>query len=135
VSATARGPAVTQPAAAERGATRIADRVVAKIASQAAHEALRGLPSSALVPRGTFPQAAVSVRPATRGATGPLGRARIQLFVRLGYPADLRVVCAAVRRRVVERVGELADMDVPEVSIEVERLHSAAMASDQGRVR
>jgi uncharacterized alkaline shock family protein YloU len=135
VNPSARGPATAPPAAAERGATRIADRVVAKIASQAAQEALRELPNQSLVPRGTFPQASVTVRSAPRVPDGPRGRARVQLFLRLGYPVDLPRVCAAVRRRVVERVGELADMTVPEVSIEVERLHSATMASDQGRVR
>jgi uncharacterized alkaline shock family protein YloU len=134
VSATAQDPAASRVTAGERGATRIADRVVAKIASQAAQEALRGLPAAALVPKGAFPQAGVSVRPAAGAPSGPRGRARIQLHVHLGYPADLREVCAAVRRRVVERVSELADLDVPEVSIEVEALHSTA-TSGQGRVR
>lgn len=135
MSASAPTPAASQVTAAERGATRIADRVIAKIASQAAHEALRGLPSSALLPKDRFPQATVNVRPPNGTSDNAGGRAKVQLFVDVGYPADLREVCAAVRRRVIERVGELADMAVPEVSVEVERLHSAAMAPEHGRVR
>lgn len=135
MSATSPDQAAAQVAAGERGATRIADRVIAKIASQAAQEALRDGPASALEPGDRFPQASVTVRPPVGGPDGPRGRARVQLFVDLGYPADLREVCAAVRRRVVERVGELADMDVREVSIEVERLYSAAQTPDHGRVR
>ncbi len=134
MTAAAPTPAVPRVAAAERGATRIADRVIAKIASQAAQEALRGLPGPSPVPKDRFPQATVTVRPPTGAAGGGRGRAMVQLFLELGYPADLRAVCAAVRRRVVERVGELADMAVPEVSVQVERLHSEATTHAHGRV-
>ncbi len=134
MTATAPTPAVPQVAAAGRGATRIADRVVAKIASQAAREVLRDLPKAGLVPKDRLPQATVSVRPPGRTHGAGRGRARVRLFVELGYPADLREVCAELRRHVIERVGALADMDVPEVAVEVERLHSAAMTPDHGRV-
>lgn len=96
-------------ASAERGATRIADRVVAKIASQAAREALPGVPGS---PR---PNAVVAVRDRT---------VRVRVAVVLPYPSDIGAGCGAVRRRVGERVTELADMEVPEVAVTVERLHS-----------
>jgi uncharacterized alkaline shock family protein YloU len=133
VSAPAPSPAVPRVAAGERGATSIADRVIARIASQAAREALRELPRADLVPRGRLPQAVVSVRqPDPR--VGRRGSAMIRLLVELGYPADLRAVSAAVRRHVADRVGALADMDVREVTVEVERLHSAAMSPDRGRV-
>ncbi len=134
MTTTAPSSAVPQVAAGERGATRIADRVIAKIASQAAREVLRDLPTAALVPKDHLPQATVSVRRPSRPRTGERPRAKVGLFLELGYPADLRQVCAEVRQRVVERVGALADMDVPEVVVEVERLHSAAMTADQGRV-
>lgn len=134
MTATAPGAAVPQVTPAGRGATRIADRVVAKIASQAAREVLRGLPTDHLVPRERFPRASVTVRPAGGPRAGGRGLAKIQLYVDLGYPADLRAVCAAVRRHVIDRVGALCDMTVPEVSVDVERLHSAVMTADRGRV-
>nr|WP_181140452.1 hypothetical protein [Streptomyces sp. Ru62] len=93
---------------AERGATRIADRVVAKIAAQAAREALAPLPGAAA------PHATVVVAQQT---------ARVRVHVELGYPGDIGARCAAVRRHVTARVGALTDMHVPEVAVEVERLH------------
>ncbi|WP_431032702.1 hypothetical protein ACQYWQ_05220 [Streptomyces sp. P6-2-1] len=94
---------------AERGATRIADRVVAKISAQAAREAIAPVPPGARAPR-----TAVSVHRET---------ARVRVSVELGYPSDLGAQCGAVRRRVTERVGDLAGMRVPEVAVQVERLH------------
>ncbi|WP_199553102.1 Asp23/Gls24 family envelope stress response protein [Streptomyces sp. N35] len=94
----------------DRGATTIADRVVEKIAAYAAREALGpGLP-----PDGGAPQAAVRVR-------ARVVRARITL--ELGYPSDIGAQCAAVRRQVAQRVEALAGMTVPEVAVQVERLH------------
>jgi uncharacterized alkaline shock family protein YloU len=114
------------PPAAERGSLRIADRVVAKIAAQAAGEVLSGAPGAELVPRDADPHASVSVRKDT---------ARIGLTLELGYPADIGAVCGTVRRHVTRRVEALTGMDVPEVAVEVERLHSAAARrKDEGRV-
>ncbi|WP_369244795.1 Asp23/Gls24 family envelope stress response protein [Streptomyces sp. R41] len=123
-----------------RGATSVADRVVAKIASQAAREALRGFSESAhLVPPGrSKPHATVSVRPApereraSRGAadTGAaerrtvLGQARVHIAVELGYPSDIGAQCGAVRRAVAAKVSGLAGMDVQQVALSVEWLHS-----------
>jgi uncharacterized alkaline shock family protein YloU len=98
-------------AAGERGATRIADRVVAKIAEQAAREALAPLPPDAVPPHAT-----VVVHSTT---------AVVRVSVELGYPSDIGGQCGAVRRRVAERVGALAGMDVREVAVQVERLHPA----------
>ncbi|MGY0487347.1 Asp23/Gls24 family envelope stress response protein [Streptomyces sp. WG-D5] len=108
-----------QVAPAERGATRIADRVVAKIAAYAAREALTRIPEN-----GAAPHATVAVR-------GDSARVRISL--ELEYPADIGTECGAVRRQVSERVRELAGMEVPEVAVQVERLHSAQ--ADRGRIR
>jgi uncharacterized alkaline shock family protein YloU len=107
-------PALVPPG--ERGATRIADRVVSKIAAQAAREALAPLPEAAATPH----------------ATVVVGRetARVRVHVELGYPCDIGARCAAVRRQVTERVGTLADLRVPEVAVQVERLHPA---TSQGR--
>ncbi|WP_333769514.1 Asp23/Gls24 family envelope stress response protein [Streptomyces sp. IBSBF 2435] len=112
--------------AADRGALRIADRVVAKIAAQAAGEALSDAPGSDLVPRDAEPHASVSVRKDT---------ARLRLALELGYPVNIGAVCGTVRRHVTGRVEALTGMDVPEVAIEVERLHSAAARrKGEGRV-
>ncbi|MEI7030049.1 hypothetical protein [Streptomyces pratensis] len=109
-------------APAERGETRIADRVVAKIAAQAAKEAVDAPPDD-----GASPRATVTVH---RDA------ARVRVSLELGYPSDIGRQCGAVRRRVVQRVKALVGMEVPEVAVQVERLHPAgAGAAAQGRIR
>ncbi|MER6628700.1 Asp23/Gls24 family envelope stress response protein [Streptomyces sp. NPDC000987] len=116
-----RGPlAVVAPG--ERGATRIADRVVARIAGQAAREALGELPASAAPPYAT-----VVVRHES---------AHVRVHLELGYPCDIGARCRDVRRHVARRVGELVGMEVPEVAVHVERLHLApAHDAAQGRTR
>jgi uncharacterized alkaline shock family protein YloU len=107
---------------AERGATRIADRVVVKIASQAAREAVGKPPEDA-----ARPYANVVVAHDT---------ARVRIHVELDYPTDIGARCAAVRRHVAERVGALVGMEVPEVAVHVERLHPApGQGAAQGRTR
>ncbi|MBT2381049.1 Asp23/Gls24 family envelope stress response protein [Streptomyces sp. ISL-111] len=107
-------------AAAERGETRIADRVVAKIAAQAAKEAVDHPP-----PNGASPRATVTVHRAA---------ARVRVSLELGYPCDIGRQCGAVRSRVAQRVTSLAGMEVPEVAVQVERLHPATGGA-QGRIR
>ncbi|MFC9847594.1 hypothetical protein ACFWFF_14980 [Streptomyces sp. NPDC060223] len=114
---------VTAVAPAERGATRIADRVVAKIAGQAAREALEALPPDAMAPHAT-----VVVRPHPRLRSGGgtlIDTAHVRVSLELDYPSDIGGQCNAVRRHVAERVGALAGMEVPEVAVQVERLHLA----------
>ncbi|MFJ9036580.1 hypothetical protein ACIRF8_08310 [Streptomyces sp. NPDC102406] len=112
----------TQVAPAERGATRIADRVVAKIAAYAAREALDGVPDD-----GAPPHATVAVHHDT---------ARVRISMELDYPTDIGARCGAVRRQVAERVRTLVGMEVPEVAVEVERLHpDRAHRTDRGRIR
>ncbi|MEU5718224.1 iron-sulfur cluster assembly protein [Streptomyces sp. NPDC020403] len=96
-------------AAADRGETRIADRVVAKIAAQAAREAVAEPPGGGRPPRATV--------------TVHRESARVRVSLELGYPGDVGGQCGAVRHRVAERVRALAGMEVPEVSVRVERLH------------
>ncbi|GAB2737952.1 hypothetical protein [Streptomyces bullii] len=106
----------------ERGATRIADRVVSKIASQAAREAVGPLPPDAAPPHAT-----VVVHHDI---------ARVRVHLELDYPTDIGGRCGHVRGQVVERVGALTGMEVPEVVVQVERLHlAAAYGAAQGRVR
>ncbi|MGW8380540.1 Asp23/Gls24 family envelope stress response protein [Streptomyces sp. ODS28] len=116
--------------AAERGSTRIADRVLAKIAAQAAREALRA-------ERGTGPPAPLRGRQGPRATVSVQGeKARVRVVVELGYPSDIGAQCAAVRRQVAARVGELAGTEVREVAVEVERLHSPYLGGEAlGRVR
>nr|WP_202510186.1 hypothetical protein [Streptomyces sp. SID5643] len=106
----------------ERGATRIADRVVAKIASQAAREAVGTLP-----PDAGRPSASVVVHHEI---------AHVRVDIELDYPCDIGARCRKVRHHVVERVGALVGMQVPEVVVQVERLHlAAAPGAVQGRTR
>ncbi|WP_328832280.1 MULTISPECIES: Asp23/Gls24 family envelope stress response protein [unclassified Streptomyces] len=117
-----RGAPAAVVAPGERGATRIADRVVAKIAAQAAREALGPLP-----PEVAPPHATVVVHHDT---------VRVRVHLELGYPCDIGDRCTRVRRQVVQRVRALVGMEVPEVAVHVERLHPAhAHRAAQGRTR
>ncbi|MEU6867840.1 hypothetical protein ABZ924_32175 [Streptomyces sp. NPDC046876] len=112
---------------AERGATQIADRVVAKIAAQAAREALAAQP-------GGPPSGGTAAAPhATVTVHHDIARVRVSL--ELAYPADLAAQCAAVRSRVVQRIEECAAMAVPEVDIDIEHLHPAQTRSAAVRDR
>lgn len=116
-------PPHTPPA--ERGATRIADRVVAKIAAQAAREALAARPDGP--PGAEGAGAGGAAAPGAPHATVTVHHdiARVRVSLELDYPGDLAARCAAVRSRVVRRVEEYAGMSVPEVDIDIEHLHSA----------
>ncbi|MEU3507243.1 Asp23/Gls24 family envelope stress response protein [Streptomyces longwoodensis] len=120
--------------AAERGATRIADRVVAKIASQAAREAVGALPPDAAPPHAT-----VVVRPHAHpggGGTAPSRAAYVRVHLDLDYPCDIGARCHAVRRHVAERVRTGTSMEVPEVAVQVEHLHlMATVGTARGRTR
>jgi uncharacterized alkaline shock family protein YloU len=118
------GPDLPRAPAEDRGTTTIAERVVAKIAAQAAREALRG--SGALPEGGSAPHAVVVVRG---------GHARVRVGVELDYPSDIGGLCGAVRSRVAERVQGLAGLGVHEVVVQVERLHSAYSRGTAGRLR
>ncbi|WP_445400132.1 hypothetical protein ACSMX9_04470 [Streptomyces sp. LE64] len=110
----------------ERGATRIADRVIAKIAARAALEALATDPGPPGAAPGAPPHATVAVHQDS---------ARIRVVLELGYPCDIGARCAAVRHRVTERVQGLAGMEVPEVTVLVERLHSPRAHDTRGNLR
>ncbi|WP_175411048.1 Asp23/Gls24 family envelope stress response protein [Streptomyces sp. TRM64462] len=98
--------------AADRGATTIADRVLAKIASRAADEALTaqgGVPEAARAPRATVVK--------------HHDRAHVRVVLELAYPSDIGARCAAVRQWVTWRLQELTGQTVPDVAVHVERLH------------
>lgn len=106
----------------DRGATSIADRVVAKIAAQAAREAAGPAPEG-----GSKPHASVVVHRDV---------ARVAVSLDLDYPTDIGARCGAVRGRVRARVEELVGMEVHEVTVQVERLHSplTRQAGPRGRL-
>ncbi|MER7990116.1 hypothetical protein ABTY53_31690 [Streptomyces noursei] len=104
--------------AGERGATRVADRVVAKIAARAAREALHAASP------GDPTDAHATVTVTRREAHPPFGEARLRVAVELPYPAPIGPRCQLVRRQVAERVRTLAGMTVTEVAVRVERLIS-----------
>lgn len=134
----------------ERGATAVTDRVVAKIAARVAREALsRFAESAGHVPPGRrTPHVSTSVRRAPErtsagrdaesaaGRQAVLGEARLHITVELGYPSDIGAQCAAVRREVTERIRVWAGMEVSDLAVSVERLHSAhTRHTDRERVR
>lgn len=101
------------PPPAERGATVVPDRVVARIAARAARVAQAQ--RAALPPggRGDAPDASA----ATRG-----GVARVHLSLDLPYPADIAGVTRHIQRDVAGRVSELTGLPVREVTVTVRRL-------------
>jgi uncharacterized alkaline shock family protein YloU len=134
----------------ERGAIVVADGVVAKIASRVAGEVLsRFTESVGHVPPGRrMPRVTTSVRraPERNAAKGGdesaagrqtvIGEVRMRITVELGYPSDIGAQCAAVRREVTERLRTWAGMDVSDLAVSVERLHSVhARHTNQERVR
>jgi uncharacterized alkaline shock family protein YloU len=122
----------------ERGAITVTDRVVAKIASRVAREALSRFPESVghVPPGRRTPHVTTSVRRAPErqsaarddesavGRQPALGEARLRITVELGYPSDIGAQCAAVRREVTERLRAWSGMDVPDLVVSVGRLHS-----------
>lgn len=131
-------PLARQVPPGERGSLRIADQVVAKLAAEAAREALRAMRGRVQTPwvprrRDDYPEAVVSVR-RNPAADGTGGLAFIRVAVELGYPSDIAAQCRAVRLRVTDRVGELAGMEAPDVAVDVRRLRSEHHGGD-GRVR
>ncbi|SDM76709.1 hypothetical protein SAMN04487981_102514 [Streptomyces sp. cf386] len=134
----------------ERGAITVADRVVAKIASQVARDALsRFTESAGHVPPGRrTPRVTTSVQRAPErntagrddesaaGRQALLFEARMRITVELGYPSDIGAQCAAVRREVTERLRTWTGMEVSDLVVSVERLHSVhTRHTDRERVR
>ena len=110
------GAAALRPAlpAAERGATVIPDKVVARIAARAAREALAThTDTSAAHVKLAAPHASVTV-----GS----GTARLGLTLDLPYPTDLARTSRQLQLYVSERVAHLTVMRVTEVTLAIEHL-------------
>lgn len=121
------GQAGHLPPPAERGATVIPDRVVARVAARAARTAQArraGLPPDRR--RGSAPPDASA---ATHG-----GSVRLGLSLDLPYPTDIARVSQRIQRDVAERVTQLTGLRVAEVTLTVRRLVTGG-GPDRGRVR
>ncbi|MES4890859.1 Asp23/Gls24 family envelope stress response protein [Streptomyces sp. NPDC096012] len=118
-------PVAGLPPPAERGATVIPDRVVARIAAQAARTAQS---RRAAVPPGRSAPMAPSASAAVR-----TGAVRVHLTMDLPYPTDIPRVCERIQQDVAERVAQLTGLRVGEVTLTVRRLVTAA--AGRGRVR
>jgi uncharacterized alkaline shock family protein YloU len=111
------------PAPAQRGQTTIAERVVARVAAQAAAEvgqtggAARQLIGITIGRQTGEGNARVSAH--TEGQV-----AMIEMRLSLAYPVPLRALTREVRRHVMERVTGLTGYEVHHVDIEVARLLS-----------
>lgn len=118
--------AASLPPPAERGATIIPDKVVARIAARAARTAQSR--RAAIPPdRG---------RPAAPSATAAIrtGSVRLHLAMDLPYPTDIPHVCELIQHDVAERVTRLTGLQVGEIILTVRRLVTAA-GDNRGRVR
>jgi hypothetical protein len=120
------GRAVSLPPPAERGATVIPDKVVARIAAQAARAAQS---RRAAIPPDRGGPAAPSA-----SAASHTGSVRLHLALDLPYPADIPLVCERIQHDVAERVAQLTGLHVGEVTLIVRRLVTASGAH-RGRVR
>ncbi|WP_371681450.1 hypothetical protein [Streptomyces sp. NBC_01276] len=99
---------------AERGATVIPDKVVARIAVRAAQEALATrTDTSAVHTKLAAPHASV---------TAGSGTARLGLTLEMPYPIDLATASRQVQQYVTERVAHLTGMRITEVTLAIERL-------------
>ncbi|MFD3699652.1 Asp23/Gls24 family envelope stress response protein [Streptomyces sp. NPDC058646] len=100
--------------AAERGATVIPDKVVARIAARAAREALAGQTGATPARLGlAAPRSTVAV-------SG--GSARLGLSLDLPYPIDIAGASREVQHYVGERVAQLTGMRITEVTVTIQQL-------------
>ncbi|MBZ9638288.1 Asp23/Gls24 family envelope stress response protein [Streptomyces sp. PSKA30] len=102
------------PPAAERGATVISEKAVARVAARAARTALGRQTGGPLARQGlTEPDVFAS----THG-----GRTRLALSLDLPYPADLVGACRQLSNEIADDVSALTGLQVSEVTLTVRRL-------------
>ena len=111
------------PAPAQRGQTTIAERVVARVAAQAAAEVGQtGGAARQLIGIRIGRQAGEGTARVHARTEGHL--AVIEMRLSLAYPASVRALAREVRQHVIERVTSLTGYEVHHVDIEVTRLLS-----------
>jgi uncharacterized alkaline shock family protein YloU len=126
--------ALASGAAQDRGNLRIADRVVEKVASQAAVE----VDHVTGVPRRVLGQTLGKVKAdsAARASAKVDGAVvAVSVSVAIEYPTPVREVAALVRAQVVERVGAICGLHVAEVHVDVPHFYSQAAAAPVRRVQ
>jgi uncharacterized alkaline shock family protein YloU len=100
--------------AAERGATVIPDKVVARIAARAAREALAG--------QTGVPPARLELAAPRSSAAVSSGSARLGLSLDLPYPIDIAAASREMQHYVGERVAQLTGIRVTEVTLAIQHL-------------
>jgi uncharacterized alkaline shock family protein YloU len=117
----ARGRTLAVPS--QRGSTTIADRVIEQMASIAANEVdgVVGLGGSLSRAMGQVVGRVRGKEHTTPGVEVEVSatQAAVDLMVRMHYPASIPEVTDEIRRRVVERIGSLAGLQVVEVNIAI----------------
>ncbi|GAB2487751.1 Asp23/Gls24 family envelope stress response protein [Jatrophihabitans fulvus] len=115
----------------DRGSLFVANRVIEKVAAQAAGEVERTAPLDPKLAE-RFPGRNVGRARASAVVSGRFVQLRLELGVQ--YPNPVVPVTREVRRHVTEVVDRLCDVDVRDVDIEVTRLRRAQPAAS-GPVR
>ena len=120
------------PAPSDRGRTRIADRVVEKVAARAVAEVdnATGVARQVL---GVRLGAAGDDAPARVNADVDGGVVLVRVTMAVQWPAPVREVTRQVRAHVTDRVAELTGLQVAGVDIDVSTLLRADDASDAKR--
>lgn len=102
------------PEAAVRGAAVIPGRVVARLTSQAAREALTRWEG--------VPPARAGLDPPRCSATVHHGRARVTVWVDLTYPLDIAGACSTLAHDITQRVCRLTGLHIDDTTVSVRRL-------------
>ena len=126
--------ALASSAGENRGALTIADRVVEKVAGQAAIE----VDHVTGVPRRVLGQTLGKVKAdshARASAKVDGSIVSVSISIAVEYPTPVRVVAAEVRRRVVEQVRALCGLQVVEVHVDVPHFYTEAATHPARRVQ
>ena len=103
-----------RPSAAERGATVIPDKVVARIAARAAYEAMTQQVARPLAHHG--------LSTPTSSAEVHKGSAHLEVSLDLAYPVDIARASREIGRFIAERVAHLTGMHVTGTTLIIRRL-------------
>ncbi len=118
-----------RPGRTDLGLISLDDRVVAKLAAQAALEIsdagaaaprVLGRPVTGVGMLGVRQTSLSALPKATAEVDGSIGR--IELTISVRWPASIPAVTAAVRAHVIARISELTGLQISEVRIEVSDL-------------
>jgi uncharacterized alkaline shock family protein YloU len=126
--------ALASRATEDRGGLTIADRVVEKVAGQAATEVERVTG----VPRRVLGQTLGKVKAdsqARASAKVDGSIVSVTVTVAVEYPTPVREAAAAVRQRVIEQVGALCGLQVVEVHVDIPHFYSSVQTQPVRRVQ